>query len=33
MNAVALSAVQPHRLQVFKGASNAYLAEEQALGE
>jgi hypothetical protein len=32
-NAVVFSAVQPHRLQVLKAASNAFVAEEQALGD
>jgi hypothetical protein len=32
-NAVAFSAVQPHRLEVLKAASNAFVAEEQALGD
>ena len=31
-NAIAFYAVQPHRVQVFKAASNAFVAEEQALG-
>ena len=32
-NTVAFSAVQPHRLEVLKAASNAFVAEEQAPGE
>ena len=31
-SAVVISAVQPHRLEVLKAASNAFVAEEQALG-
>jgi hypothetical protein len=31
-NAVAFSAVQPHRLEVLVAASNAFVVEEQALG-
>ena len=32
-NAIAFSAVQPHRLEVFKAASNAFIAAEQGLGD
>jgi hypothetical protein len=32
-SAIAFCAVQPHRLEVFKAASNAFLAEEQGLGD
>ena len=32
-SAIAYSAVQPHRLEVFKGASNAFIAAEQGLGD
>ena len=31
-NAVVFSAVQPHRLEVLKAASNAFVAEEQRPG-
>ena len=31
-NTVVFSAVQPHRLDVFKAASDAFVAEEQELG-
>ena len=30
---IAICAVQPYRLEVFKGAPNAFVAEEQALGD
>jgi hypothetical protein len=33
MNAIAFSAVQPHRLEVLKAASNAFVVEEQAVGD
>ena len=32
-NAIAFSAVQPHRLEVLKAVSNAFVAEEQGLGD
>jgi hypothetical protein len=32
-SAIAFSAVQPHRLEVLKAASNAFVAEGQALGD
>jgi hypothetical protein len=32
-NAIAFYAVQPHRLLVLKVASNAFVAEEQALAD
>jgi hypothetical protein len=32
-SAIAFSAVQPHRLEVLKATSNAFVAEEQALGD
>ena len=31
-NAVAFSVVPPHRLELFKAASNVFVAEERALG-
>ena|SRR5215211_3440236 len=32
-SAIAFSIVQPHRLEVLEGASNAFVAEEQAPGD
>jgi hypothetical protein len=32
-SAIAFSAIQPHRLEVLKAASSAFVAEERALGD
>ncbi len=32
-DAVAFSAVQPHRLEILKATSNAFVAEERVLGD